>query len=545
MLKNSFFKTIPFLLFIVLFNSCDKEFNVIGEDLIGNNSFDILKEEYPVIAYNQKIGPIQSNNLEINPLGIYDNPSFGTTTANFNTQVALTVTAPTFDATATVKSVVLTVPYFFDKTKTVVDNTTGKSTYVLDSIYGPDKAKMKLSVYESGYYMADLDPATQFSQPQKFFNDQYTEFFSNKILLSNAPYYLNDDADKSQNEEFFFDPAEHETTVTNTDATVTTKRTAPGMQLNLNKAFFQQKIIKATASNLASNTAFKDYFKGIFFNIESIGGAPGNMAMLNFKSGKITITYTETIDSKAVDKTMTIDFAGNRVSLLSQSNTNAKYSNATNPSNINEAQGDSNLYLKGGEGSLSVIKLFGDVDNFGADGVSGVKNGVPDKLDIMRTNKYLINEASLVFYLNTAEMGASYVPQRIYLYDYTNHQVLSDYYETTVVSSNTKYNKYIFGGLLTKGTTDNGGNSFYKFRITNHVRNLVKYKDSTNVKIGLVVTEDITKSAFYALKDKNGKPLFAPMASVMNPLGVVLYGSNLPVEDKKRAKFEIYYTKPN
>jgi hypothetical protein len=215
MLKNSFFKTIPFLLFIVLFNSCDKEFNVIGEDLIGNNSFDILKEEYPVIAYNQKIGPIQSNNLEINPLGIYDNPSFGTTTANFNTQVALTVTAPTFDATATVKSVVLTVPYFFDKTKTVVDNTTGKSTYVLDSIYGPDKAKMKLSVYESGYYMADLDPATQFSQPQKFFNDQYTEFFSNKILLSNAPYYLNDDADKSQNEEFFFDPAEHETTVTN------------------------------------------------------------------------------------------------------------------------------------------------------------------------------------------------------------------------------------------------------------------------------------------------------------------------------------------
>lgn len=541
MLKNSFFKTIPFLLFIVLFNSCDKEFNLIGEDLIGNNSFDILKEEYPVITYNQKIGPIQSNNFEINPLGIYDNPSFGMTTANFNTQVALTVAAPTFDATATVKSVVLTVPYFFDKTKTVVDNATGKSTYVLDSIYGPDKAKMKLSVYESGYYMADLDPTTQFSEPQKFFNDQYTEFFSNKILLSNAPYYLNDDADKSQNEEFFFDPAEHETTVTNADLTVTIKRTGPGMQLNLNKAFFQQKIIKATASNLASNDAFKKYFKGIFFNIESIGGAPGNMAMLNFKSGKITITYTETIDSKAVDKTMTIDFTGNRVSLLSQSNSNVNYDNAT----IDDEIADPNLYLKGGEGSLSIIKLFGDVDNYGDDGVSGTPNTVPDKLDIIRSNKYLINEASLVFYLNTAAMGTSYVPQRIYLYDYTNYQVLSDYYETTVVSSNTKYNKYIFGGLLTKGTTENGGNSFYKFRITNHVRNLVNNKDSTNVKIGLVVTEDISKSAFYALKDKNGKPLFAPMASVMNPLGVILYGSNLPVEDKKRAKFEIYYTKPN
>ena len=63
MLKNSFFKTIPFLLFIVLFNSCDKEFNVVGEDIIGDNSFDIQKSEYPVVAYNQKLGPIQSNNL--------------------------------------------------------------------------------------------------------------------------------------------------------------------------------------------------------------------------------------------------------------------------------------------------------------------------------------------------------------------------------------------------------------------------------------------------------------------------------------------------
>lgn len=540
MLKNSFFKTIPFLLFIVLFNSCDKEFNVVGEDIIGDNSFDIQKSEYPVLAYNQKLGPIQSNNLEINPLGVYNNPSFGTTNANFVTQVTLASVDPAFDASATIKSVVLTIPYFFDKTQTVV-NTDGSSTYVLDSIYGPEKAKMKLSVYESGYFMRDLDPEDQFSQPQKYYNNQYSDFNQLKIGVP-----LNNGSNSAENSEFFFDPAEHVVKTTNSSGAEVTTRTPPRMELNLNKDFFLNKIIKAPAGPLIDNNAFKNYFRGLFFNIETIGGNPGNMAMLNFKSGKITITYSETINSVTTEKTLVLNLSGNTVSLLDQSNTNMNYANATNPSNINSVKGDASLYLKGGEGSMSILKLFGE-DKFGADGVSGAPNGVADQLDIMRKNKYLINEANLVFHLNSGAMGSSYVPQRIYLYDFKNNQVLIDYYETTTVSSNTKNNKFVFGGILTKKSDVEGG-SYYKFRITNHVRNLVKYADSTNVDLGLVVTEDIGKSSFYALRNKTGFPLKAPMASVMNPLGTIVFGNNIPTDDKdysKRLKFEIYYTKPN
>jgi hypothetical protein len=538
MFKNSFFKTIPFLLFVVLFNSCDKEFNVIGEDLIGENSFNIIKEEFPVVAYNQKLGVIQSNNLEVNPLGIYDNPSFGTTRANFVTQLVLTSLAPTFAKDAVIKSVVLTVPYFSHKDPGAAVTTDGSSTYVLDSIYGKAKAKMKLSIYESTYYMRDLDPVEQLTKPQKYYNDQYSDFYQKIKPLDAAPYYLNDDPDKTQNEEFFFDPAEH-VTVTTTDGKDVTSRNPPGMQLNLNKNFFQNKILNAPAGSLATNDAFKDYFRGIFFNIESIG-TDRNMAMLNFRAGKISITYTETIDSKEVNKIMTLDFKGNTVSFLDESNTNVDYTNAT----IDDEVPDANLYLKGGQGSLSVLELFGE-DKFGEDGVSGTSNGVADRLDIMRKNKYLINEADLVFHLNTEKMGESPIPQRIYLYDYTNNQVLSDYYESSVVSSNTKYNKYLFGGIFKKKDV-NGVGDYYKFRITNHIRNLVKYSDSTNVKLGLVVTEDINKYAFYAAKDKNGTPsLFVPMGSVMNPLGAILFGSNLPIDDKRRLKLEIYYTKPN
>ena len=42
-----------------------------------------------------------------------------------------------------------------------------------------------------------------------------------------------------------------------------------------------------------------------------------------------------------------------------------------NPGNVNKVQGDANLYLKGGEGSMSILKLFGELINHGVDGVSG------------------------------------------------------------------------------------------------------------------------------------------------------------------------------
>jgi hypothetical protein len=57
---------------------CDKDYNSIGDGLIGDNHFDFVKYTSSVVAYNQKIGPIESN-LPVNALGIFDNPAFATT----------------------------------------------------------------------------------------------------------------------------------------------------------------------------------------------------------------------------------------------------------------------------------------------------------------------------------------------------------------------------------------------------------------------------------------------------------------------------------
>jgi hypothetical protein len=67
------------------------------------------------------------------------------------------------------------------------------------------------------------------------------------------------------------------------------------------------------------------------------------------------------------------------------------------------------------------------------------------------------------------------IPHRIYLYDVTNKRPLYDYSTDGTSSSNTKNNKYIYGGIY------DTVNKCYTIRLTNHIHNLVKYADSTNV----------------------------------------------------------------
>jgi hypothetical protein len=274
--------------------------------------------------------------------------------------------------------------------------------------------------------------------------------------------------------------------------------------------------------------------------------------MIDFKKGTITVTYTETAEATE-EKKFVLNLTGvtgttvNTVNLLTQSNPNSNYTNATDPANINKEKGDANLYLKGGEGSMAIVKLFGE-DKFGEDGVTGISNDVPDKLDYLRANECLINQAELTFYLNSSDMDISHVPQRIYLYDFDNNKVLADYTNDISVASNSKNNKFVFGGIIYKPTAETNEGSYYKFKITEHIRSLVKNKTSKNVNLGLVVTEDINRSnVFYWLKDENGIPPKVPMASVMNPLGAIVYGNNVTDADDvaKKIKFTIYYTKTN
>ena len=556
--NNSFFKPLLLLVSIVLFVSCDKDYTEIGDALIGENNFDLAKYTASVVAYNEKITPIQSENLAVNALGIYDNQAFGKTTANFATQLILASENPKIGSNPVIESVYLDVPYFVDATKTV-PITAGGNTYELDSIYGAPKSKIKLSVFESGLYMRNTDPAGGFQEAQKYFTNQNTDFDNLKVGSR-----LNNDANVAQNDEFFFDPAQHSVSTTDAANVVTTAYSAPSMRLKLNSTFFESKIINAPAGKLTTNDVFKEYFRGLYFKVEQSGTDSGSLAMINFSKGTITVKYKEDLSTTVgtvvtvtrVEKSIILNMSGNTVSLLENSNPNLNYETAI--SSPDRILGDDKLYLKGGQGSLAVVELFDKTDIKGWDKVTNsfvpVANNISDELEGLRHpadgKNMLVNHADIVFNIDASAMANSYEADRIYLYDFTNSTALIDYF-TAAATTNKSTSKFLFGGFIQRDassvTIPKRGVS-YKINITNHIRNLIKSDDAVNSKLGVVVTEDINNTTSNKLQTANAFISQAPKASVMNPLGTILYGgkstSTNPLEDK-RLKLEIYFTKPN
>ncbi|RYJ43699.1 putative lipoprotein [Flavobacterium beibuense] len=515
--------------------ACDYDYNEIGSDLVQGDIHHNGIEKYTghAIAYDKATGPVQTNNMPLNTLGVYNNPAFGKTISHFVSQVKLASVNPTL-TTPTIDTVYLYIPYFSDLQDTDSD---GESTYTIDSIFGNAEAKIKLSIYENGFYLRSSDPGSD-DNIQKYYSNDRAMVEANKgtVLLNNS-------SDISENAEFKFSAAEIDRKVDLTDDGVangkTVERKAPGIYLQLNKEFFQQKLFGAPAGSLVNNNVFIDYFRGLYFNVEQIGN-DGAMAMLDFSQGKIEVFYNdEEFDTDGeptggrIDKTMTLNLSGNTINLFDNTY-NDTFLAGINTSD--EVEGDERLYVKGGEGSLAFINILdqADLDFLKPDPVTG--------------ERVLINEANLTFYVDKTAMTGSDEPLRLYLYDVKNRRPVYDYYiDQTTNAANNKYNRYVYDGIISYDEDDRGLK--YKVRITQHINNIVN-KDSTNFVLGLAVTENINQISNAALRTPftsgTTDVKSAPVASVISASGTVLYGSKsgANVPEDKRLKLEIYYTKP-
>ncbi|MGK4566743.1 DUF4270 domain-containing protein [Flavobacterium sp. 3HN19-14] len=556
-MNNKFvLKAVIAAVFVLFFASCDKDYDQIGTGIVGEDHFDFDKyTDAGIIAYNKLTCPVQTNNLALNQLGYISNPVFGNTTANFVSQLTLVNVAPAFGANVAIDSVYFSLPYFNHKNAAVATTSDGVVTYVLDSVQRTaPAAKFNLSIYENGYYLNDFDPASGFEQAQRFYNTQDSDFDSRKkgigpggtsvdngTRLNNGAAVINN---WPQNDGFFIDQDEIVTKTTGDDNETVRTRTVPGMRIKLDNDFFMKKIFNAPAEKLASNAAFRDYFRGLYFKVTDPDAGVTNLAQLNFAKGVITIYYKEDLTTTPaggvpvttrVNKTLALNLTGNTVNLLSNS-ANAPYL-ANIPATPNITTGDSKLYLKGGEGSMAFINLFTR----------------PGELELLKKKQWLINEASLTFYLDNEQFQTSNPldtvlrPRRIYLYDATNNRVLYDYSADASTYKKSKFNQYTFGGSIDRRINDS---IKYKLRITNHIRRILR-ENEENVTLGLVVTEAISDSNASAIQTPFNLviPEFEtvqvkkiPTASVMHPFGLSLYGTNLPENDVRRLKLEIYYT---
>ncbi|NJM78432.1 MAG: DUF4270 domain-containing protein [Flavobacterium sp.] len=555
---------IALLISVITFTACDKDFNTIGSDVIGDDHFDFdKKDDVSLIAHTRATGPVQSNNLPLKALGVYKDDYFGTTKASFVTQISLANNAPDFGLELEQKQfdvVNLYIPYSSTQTATGTGNE--PNTFTLNEIYGKEDHTFNLKVTTNNYLLREFD-ALNPEVRQKYYSDQ-------KSLILNAPgtrITLNDSPLENQNTKFKFSKEEiliykkndnnefvdSENNAT-TDPTkyVIDKRYAPGIWLQLNKDFFKDNVLFTSSSNLINNSVFREHIKGIFFDLDSNiqdDSSPTNvLALLDFSNAFIEIEYhsKSSTDASATKtkKTLRLNFTGNSITFF-ENNNSSEYTTALNSSS--SLSGDALLYPKGGDGSIVFIDLFGPDD-------SGDVDNIPEELEQLRTENILVNDAFLTFYVKKGLIENTSVSvdpinysTRVYLYDATNNTPLLDYVFDTSTASDSKNNKLVFGGILEINEV-NDQLTRYRVRLRNHINNIINGTNSStngNVRLGLSVTQNINNSGRYEVKNTTSfGTQYIPIGSIIQPRGAVIYGNNTTEVDK-RLKLEIYYTKPN
>lgn len=551
--KISLVKGLGLLFLVGFFASCDKDFNTIGADIVDEAYFNLAKDVFEGVTAEDTItGPVQSNNLALNSLGIYNDPVFGVTTSHFVSQAELDQNdwGVTFNGHASVDSVWVYVPYFSTLKTT---NNDGTREYQLNSVYNEDK-KFRLKIYENGYFLGSYDPSAA-DGVQRFYSDDKNKVESNLLgadgngaSVANGQYLNNGPV--AENEEFVISAKEkiiYKTNgnglyvdssgavlfdQTNVSLRVIKERYAPGIWLNLNKDYFRKRILETSPQNLVNDNVFKTFFRGLYFQVEAINPGEGGLAVLDFSKGSIKMTYNmDNVKNSATPtpirlrESLVFKLAGNTINFFD--------ANYTLPNDSER------LYLKGGNGSVAYINVFGeDAD----------ADGVPDKLEQLRANNWMINEASLTFYIDNVAMGQSgqVEPDRIYLFDAKNKSPLVDYsMDGSTNGTDPKKNKRRFGGIIEKESADGGRGIKYTIRLTNYLKSCIK-TDSTNFRLGLAVSEDINTATNAYLKPVSGQrpSRIVPVSSVFCPLGTILHSPSSTNSDKK-LKLEIYYTKPD
>ena len=515
------------LLCFAAFVSCEKDFNDIGSSVVNNSKFEtgeiLLDVEIQPIDISDAnttdlYKSVRADNISIGSLGeywlgVYKNDNYKTIEASFVSQLNLPADLKTkdtnpatqngeIDSIYTLDKVILKLPYIATNTG---KNNTGQTVFKLDSVLGNSQIPTSLKVLRNGTYLNVLDP----NNPAK-----------SNSFQSNHPYdeleLLNEDAG------FTFQPNPNDTifvvtrNISNGNTYQDTLRLtnkAPFIAVSLNKDRMKELFwdeFKNETFN--SSEALNNYFRGLIVKAEGNDGAmiPLNLtgnatsASLDFhytittfqkEDGKATLTLKDTLPN-----TYSFPLSGVRNSIYKMTPTTKSI-----PAN--------NFHVQGTAGSMARIKIL---DN--------------TKLQNLRANNWLVNDASLSFHVNpTINNDKNLIPQKLFLYQEKKNdsgEISPTHISDVYVDLTT------FGGALE--TTEDNIPEKYTFRITNYISNLLNRVENTTIDplvLKVYNTTDIPTST--TLVDTYN----------WNPRGVTLLDGNKTNNGTKRAVLKISYSK--
>ena len=495
---------IVLLITILLSTSCKKEFTTIGNNMIDTPHFEgHLFEGSKVKTYDKAVSSVFSTNNPIKSLGIYKDDVFG----DLEADLACTLKRPTalnsdLGDNPTILDVKLFIPYF---SHTYTD-ANGDEQYKLDSIYGTDP--IDIQVNELNYLLPSLDPNNNLHTHRSYYSDFDFSPFIGTLMGEESNFTPSDEAyiTYKRNNDGTFE-------LDDNGDKIEDEKLSPRMVIDLDKVFFKQKIFDHSGESILTNEEeFKDYFRGIYINAIDNSNS-GRFMMLNFDEAKIQVGYTyekteDNGDITTIYKSFDLKLSTPVVNTYTNSPSSDMQTALNNSDLIN---GDADVYVKGDAGAETLIELFDE-----------------QELRDFRQRDWMINQAELYVYVDeNASQNVLSEPQQLLLYNYDDQQHMID----LAAPENYQNGFAAYKGVLQE---DKSGNKYYKFGITRHIRNVLK-KDSTNVKLGLRVRTGMPASL------KFGDNFIDPDA--YNPKGIILYGNQTTVTDKKPV-LKIYYSDP-
>jgi len=552
------FKALKFIGFLLVtlaaIIACDKDYNSIESDVIGLKSFTTDNNQIPIISYNKKLDSLKINNLNSCLLGVFNDPTYGQTTASVIVQLTPSEYGPDFGTNAAIDSVVLTIPYF-NKVSADSPDSNGNTVYsISDSLYG--SSPIKLSIYQNNYFLRDFNPNEDLDVSQYYYSHANGSVNTTDNFAITEGGTINFDSQKGplvyEDDNFVPSSSAIVLKTTATDGTESTERSVPALRDTLNTAYWKALIFDKQGDDVLSNANnFYNYFRGLYFKAEAINN-DGNMILLDFTGtgANITIYYSYDSSVEGADRltdTYVLSFSGNRL------NTFINNYNLVSLENGDSTNGDEKLYLKGTEGSMAVVDILSGMVDCDGDAETTLNcfkkmyRAVDENGNYIIKNgsfvlKRLINEAQLIIHEDETMSDEFHKYDRLYAYDVKNNTPLVDYnYDPTSSTSDAYNSRYVHLG---QRITDDNGDTKYKIRITEQLNNIL-LKDSTNTKIGLVLSTNVNYVSNSPILNSGDAVTQVPSAAIITPRGTVLYGSNENVPENKRMSLEIYFTEEN
>lgn len=521
--------------------SCENDFRNVGVNIVDNNIFATDSYISEVIAFSKDIDSNQTNSLSYYLLGVQRDAVFGKLEASIVTQLTLPENNPDFGVYPVIDSVIVDIPYLSTLNG---EHANGTPKFDLDSIWTAGDNNFQMSVYELGTYLNSVDPEDP-TKPKKYLNNDIfskinptTPFYSGLIEPSDIDTMLLVKRYKHPNPNY---PNLTTKEVYQTD-TITHTNQQPSLKIPLDKEQIKT-IIQDNASggDFASNANFQHFFRGLYFEVLENGLGNEALMTLALSDAKMTIYYSndveadeeadEDLDGDGINgetgvfvrtaQTLAFSLGGIRTNLYSRDFTGDIVENYIN--NPNQTEGEELLFVQGAAGTHAVIKLFGEEDTNG--------NNIPDELDTLIENEWLINDAQLTLYIDP-DNATNWIPQRLFLYNIKNTE--EDEEDNTQILDALNQEAGYLGGVL---VTEDDEPLKFIFHITDYISELTKPNSELvlhDLGIKVYNNYDVALSANdIILRDFD-----------TNPKGLSLIG-NLPNSDEKRVKLEIFYSEKN